>query len=84
MSWHLGPNVRRHGHLLFDVEAGGYFALNPTAALVVDALIEGRSLAEAADKLSNAYVVTSTQAHADVKALVSQLSRADLLMERIT
>lgn len=67
------------GRVLLDERTGRYFQLNPSGALVLDALVSGTELPQAARLLTQRYSITHDRAVADVTALIDQLRTAGLL-----
>lgn len=67
------------GMALLDEDSGEYFTLNPTAALVVRSLLDGRTPAHAAEELTREYAVDDDSAKRDVEELVDALKAANLL-----
>jgi hypothetical protein len=73
--------VRRSDALLFDGGRGGYFALNPTAMQVLEVLLADGTCEQAAEALAAAYAIPAERAHADVAALVDDLTGRHLLRQ---
>ncbi len=67
------------GMVLLDERTGRYFQLNPSGALILDALVNGAELAQAARLLTQRYTVTHDRALADVTALIDHLRTAGLV-----
>ncbi|WP_232385093.1 PqqD family peptide modification chaperone [Actinomadura violacea] len=68
-------------HLLLDQRDGGYYALNPSAATLIDQLTTGATAAHLADTLAGRFQIDSGRARADVLALVVELNNSGLLLE---
>ena len=71
----LGPQL-----VLLHVSQGQYFELNPTGAIVLEAILAGSDEAEAAEQLSLRFEVDLVRARTDVSALVKDLSDRALLL----
>jgi hypothetical protein len=71
-----------YGVTLLDEHSGRYWTLNPTAALVLRTLLDGRTPAQAAHELTEQYQVDAATADRDVEALVGELRAAGLVRER--
>ena len=71
----LGPQL-----VLLHVSQGQYFELNPTGAIVLEAILAGSDEAEAAEQLSLRFEVDLVCARTDVSALVKDLSDRALLL----
>ncbi|WP_269857603.1 lasso peptide biosynthesis PqqD family chaperone [Streptomyces sp. RPT161] len=67
------------GMVLLDERQGRYWQLNGTGAVVVQALLDGATLQQAADQLAQTQPVSRERAAADVAALVDQLRQAKLV-----
>jgi hypothetical protein len=68
-----------YGIALLDEHDGQYFKLNPTGTLVLRALLEGKTPAQAAAELSSLYDVDVASASRDVQELVGDLESAKLV-----
>jgi hypothetical protein len=66
------------GAVLLDEKSGRYFQLNNTACLIVRTLVDGGSVADAAQALAQTHGVSDERAGHDVAALVAQLRSAKL------
>lgn len=67
------------GMVLLDERAGRYWQLNGTGALVVQALLDGATPEQVAERLAATRPVTRERADADVTALVGHLVRERLV-----
>ncbi|GGX58749.1 lasso peptide biosynthesis PqqD family chaperone [Streptomyces minutiscleroticus] len=65
--------------VLLDERTGRYWHLNPTAHLLVRALLSGATAHEAARCLTEAHPAAAPRAEADTHRLVTQLTDARLL-----
>jgi len=70
------------GLTLLDEDSGEYYNLNPTGALVLEALLAGDAPAGATERLMAVYDVDRGTAEADVRDLVTALESAGLLVQR--
>ena len=70
------------GLTLLDERNGEYFNLNPTGALVLDALLSGGTPDDAVERLMSAYGVDRDTAQTDVGDLVGALESAGLVVRR--
>ncbi|PSK83552.1 coenzyme PQQ synthesis protein D (PqqD) [Murinocardiopsis flavida] len=68
-----------YGIVLLDERKDEYFNLNPTAALVLQVLLEGGDRDEAASRLSQEFTVARTDASHDVDDLVRRLRSEGLI-----
>lgn len=82
MPLRLGENVSTaetdYGTVLLDEKAGAYWELNPTATLVVRALLDGGEEADAAAALAREFDIDQEQARQDVETLVRELRDSGL------
>lgn len=69
------------GMVLLDERAGRYWQLNGTGALAVQALLDGATPEQIAERLAATRPVTRERAIADVSALVGQLVRERLVSD---
>ncbi|RSS83791.1 lasso peptide biosynthesis PqqD family chaperone [Streptomyces sp. WAC06614] len=67
-----------YGTVLLDERAGEYWELNPSATLVIKALMAGGDEADAIAALTAEFDIDQGRAGRDVKALVQQLRAAGL------
>ncbi|MFH9426179.1 lasso peptide biosynthesis PqqD family chaperone [Streptomyces sp. NPDC017529] len=67
------------GSVLLDERSGKYWQLNRSGALILDVLLQGRSLADAAQAVVERYRVDRERADADAKALLEQLRAGGLV-----
>ncbi|WKX72366.1 lasso peptide biosynthesis PqqD family chaperone [Streptomyces sp. XD-27] len=67
------------GMVLLDERDGRYWQLNGTGALVVQALLDGATPEQIAERLAATRPVTREQAIADVTAVVGHLTRERLV-----
>jgi hypothetical protein len=66
--------------LLLDLETTSYFDLNPTGALIWEALASGKTATEAASELVKTFAVDAETAQQDAEALVAELVENCLLV----
>jgi hypothetical protein len=71
-----------YGITLLDEDSGQYWTLNPTAALALRTLLDGGTVAQAVEALTEQYAVDAGTAGRDVDALVGELHGAGLVRER--
>ncbi|MFB8034006.1 lasso peptide biosynthesis PqqD family chaperone [Streptomyces sp. NPDC056004] len=64
--------------VLLDERDGRYWQLNATGATVLQALLDGATPQQVAERLAAARPVTSERAAADVAALIDHLTRVGL------
>lgn len=83
MRFRLARNVQRVATdgtaMLFDQRDGGYFALNDSAVVVLDALISGEGEGVAVTRLVETYGIESCRAAADIAELTRDLIARRLL-----
>jgi hypothetical protein len=70
-----------YGLVLLDEQAGEYWNLNSTGALVVDTVLDGGTPADAARALADEHAVALERARTDVDELLAQLREANLVAE---
>ncbi|MFF7110835.1 lasso peptide biosynthesis PqqD family chaperone [Streptomyces albogriseolus] len=75
---HVSTAETDYGTVLLDERGGTYWELNPTATLVVRALLDGGEAADAAAALVREFDIEPTRALRDVEALVGDLREAGL------
>ena len=68
-----------YGIALLDEDGDQYWTLNPSAAIVVQTLIDGGTPAEAAQALTQEYAIDLDNASRDVQQVVDDLSSAGLV-----
>lgn len=68
-----------YGIALLDEDSGQYWNLNPSGALILQALLAGQSPAHAAEELTREYEVDLQSAQQDVQELVGGLRSAGLV-----
>ena len=68
------------GMVILDERKGRYFKLNRSGALILRALLDGLSPADAARALAERYEVSEERAMADVAALTAELSGRKLVV----
>ncbi|GLZ31657.1 hypothetical protein Lesp02_38450 [Lentzea sp. NBRC 105346] len=68
-----------NGAVLLDLRSGRYWQLNPSAAMVLRALLDG-GVEDAVRRLTEAYAVPVERARDDAGALLDQLVRAGLVV----
>ncbi|MFF6951119.1 lasso peptide biosynthesis PqqD family chaperone [Streptomyces iakyrus] len=82
MPLRFGDNVSTaetdYGTVLLDEQGGAYWELNPTATLVVRALLDGADEADAAAALVREFDIDQAQARQDVETLVRGLRESGL------
>ncbi|MFG2290224.1 lasso peptide biosynthesis PqqD family chaperone [Streptomyces sp. NPDC048595] len=69
------------GMVLLDERDGRYWQLNATGATVLQALLDGASPQQIADRLTATRPVPRDRATADVAALLEQLTRCGLVVD---
>ncbi|MBT2209918.1 MULTISPECIES: lasso peptide biosynthesis PqqD family chaperone [Actinomadura] len=83
MGLRLRPGVSTtdtaYGTVLLDERSGDYWQLNPTAALALRLLADGRTAEQAAAAMAEEFDVDEPRALRDVTALVGQLRAAGLV-----
>ncbi len=67
------------GIALLDEDSGQYWNLNPTGALVLRRLLDGGTRDQAAEEVTNEYMVDIDSAKRDVDELVEALQAAKLI-----
>lgn len=67
------------GMVLLNERTGNYFQINPSGALVLNALVNGAEIHQAASLLTQRYTVTHDRAIADITALIDHLRTAGLV-----
>ncbi|HZG05119.1 MAG TPA: lasso peptide biosynthesis PqqD family chaperone [Streptomyces sp.] len=70
-----------YGTALLDQRSGEYWTLNPTAAAVLRALLDGRSARQAATALTEEYDVGAEEAEQDVTRILHELRGARLVTD---
>ncbi|MDJ0465907.1 lasso peptide biosynthesis PqqD family chaperone [Streptomyces sp. H27-C3] len=68
-----------YGIALLDESSGDYWTLNPTAASLVRAMLDGQTAAQAADALTRDYDVDREVAEQDADLVLGQLREAGLV-----
>lgn len=68
-----------YGIALLDERSGDYWTLNPTAAALVRAMLDGRTIDQAADALTQDYDVDRAVAEQDAALILGQLQEAGLV-----
>ncbi|MDN3295285.1 lasso peptide biosynthesis PqqD family chaperone [Streptomyces ficellus] len=68
-----------YGIALLDEDHDQYWTLNPSAAIVVRTLLDGKSPDEAVRALTEQYAVDADSAHRDVEELIGELRSAGLV-----
>ncbi|MFC4016249.1 lasso peptide biosynthesis PqqD family chaperone [Nonomuraea purpurea] len=76
---HVSATDTTDALILLDGRAGRYWQLNTTAAIIVRALLDGTDPARIAQDLAAANPVSVQQASADLRALLAQLAKANLI-----
>jgi Coenzyme PQQ synthesis protein D (PqqD) len=86
MALTLRPGVSTadtdYGTALLDENSGEYFTLNPTGTLVLRTLLDGGTLDQAAQALTEQYSVDAETADRDVADLIGALRSARLVADR--
>ncbi|MEU2793349.1 lasso peptide biosynthesis PqqD family chaperone [Streptomyces sp. NPDC007100] len=67
------------GSVLLDERSGKYWQLNRSGALILDVLLQGGTLTDAAQAVVERYRVDRERADADAKALLEQLKAGGLV-----
>jgi hypothetical protein len=70
-----------YGLMLLDEDSGEYWNLNPTAAAVLQTLLDGGTPEQAVQELTGQYSVDADDASRDVQDLVGELQSAGLVRE---
>ena len=70
-----------YGMALLDEDNGQYWNLNPTASLALRRLLDGRTVAQAVQELTEEYAVDADTANRDVEDLLGELRSAGLVQE---
>lgn len=65
--------------VILDLETSSYFAASSSAAVLVNALIEGASEEDLVGRLLDSYEVAPADAAADVEAFLTQMRTRNLL-----
>jgi hypothetical protein len=73
-----------YGMALLDEDNGQYWNLNPTAALALRTLLDGGTMAQAVQELTEQYAVNGDTAGQDIEDLVGELHSAGLVKEQPT
>ena len=73
-----------YGMALLDEESGQYWNLNPTAALALRTLLDGGTVAQAVQELTEQYAVDAETASQDIENLLGELHSAGLVKEEAT
>lgn len=68
-----------YGTALLDEDRGQYWNLNPTGALILQTLLAGGTIEQAAQALAEQYAIDLDTAGIDVAQLVEELSSAGLV-----
>lgn len=76
---HVTVTSTEYGLVLLDEQAGAYWNLNPTGALVVDTVAAGGTASDAARRLAAEHDVDLPTARSDVDALLAQMREAGLV-----
>lgn len=79
--WTCSGSSHPRGWLLRDERRGRYWQLNGTGALVVQALVDGATPEQGAERLAATRPVTPERATADVRALVARLVKEKLVID---
>ena len=70
-----------YGMALLDEDSGQYWNLNPTAGLALRRLLDGGTVAQAVQELTEEYAVDADTANRDVEDLLGELRSAGLVQE---
>jgi PqqD family protein of HPr-rel-A system len=83
MTMTLRPGVvtadTEYGMALLDQSSGEYYTLNPTAAVIVRALLDGTTTDQAVTALTDQYDVSAEQVEEDISRILQELRDARLL-----
>ncbi|GGU49768.1 lasso peptide biosynthesis PqqD family chaperone [Streptomyces lavendofoliae] len=83
MTMTLRPGVvtadTEYGMALLDQSSGEYYTLNPTAAVIVRALLDGTTTDQAVTALTDKYDVSAEQVEEDIARILEELRAARLL-----
>lgn len=83
MTMTLRPGVvtadTEYGMALLDQSSGEYYTLNPTAAVIVRALLDGTTTDQAVTALTDQYDVAAEQVEEDITRILQELRDARLL-----
>ncbi|GAA3399274.1 lasso peptide biosynthesis PqqD family chaperone [Streptomyces roseoviridis] len=83
MTMTLRPGVvtadTEYGMALLDQNSGEYYTLNPTAAVIVRALLDGTTTDQAVSALTGQYDVSAEQVEEDIARILQELRDARLL-----
>lgn len=71
-----------YGAVLLDEESGQYWTLNPTGALAIGVLLDGKDKGDAVDAVVELYPAHRDAVAADVSTLLEQLREAGLVEEK--
>ena len=71
-----------YGVVVLNMKSGGYFELNQSGALVLDALVNGGDLANATRRLTDEYDIDEETARQDAAEILAELVSAGILRER--
>jgi len=72
-----------YGIALLDEDAGRYWNLNPTGALVLCKLLDGGTAIQAVEKLAEEFAVDRDTAGRDVEELIDDLRSAGLVEQSL-
>ncbi|MFF8288958.1 lasso peptide biosynthesis PqqD family chaperone [Streptomyces sp. NPDC016309] len=85
MTMTLRPDVvtaeTEYGMALLDQSSGEYYTLNPTAALIVRALLDGTTTDQAVTVLTEKYDVSAQEVEEDITRILQELRAARLLTD---
>lgn len=76
---HVEFSFVEDGFVLLDLRRGEYYGLDGVASTVWEALADGASPDEAAERITRRYAVDRQRARTDVEALIDRLATAGLL-----
>lgn len=86
MKYRLQENVSvsdtDYGSVILDGESGRYFQLNPVATEMLRMLGEGCTDNEVLDAIVDGYDVEQHRAYNDLRVLIEEALKADILAER--
>lgn len=68
-----------YGMALLDQSSGEYYTLNPTAAVIVRALLDGTTTDQAVTAITDQYDVSVEQVEEDIARILQELRDARLL-----
>lgn len=76
---HVTGTLVEGDYILADLHLGRYFALDSVGSVVWSSIVEGRSVDEAIDRVSEEFNVSLVRARQDILDFLSQLQAQGLL-----